>query len=107
MPFSITPEIAVDLNNTFPATLYASGGVAQGYTPPYKQGQEVWGNDGKRYVFAVAGATITASTTTCNVTRSGSDPNYIYTMAATGGSYTSPAVGMVTGDFGWFSAASV
>lgn len=99
--FSITPTIGVDLVNTLPATLYATGGVQQGYTAPYKLGQEVWGSDGKRYVFAQAGGSITASTAVCTVNAG------TFQATNSGGSYTSPATNMVTGDYGWFSAASV
>jgi hypothetical protein len=99
--FSVTPQIGIDLVNTLPATLYATGGVQQGYTAPYLLGQEVWGSDGKRYVFAKANASITASTAVCTVNAS------TFLATATGGSYTSPATNMVTGDFGWFAAASV
>lgn len=99
--YSITPSIGVDLNNTLPATLYSTGGSQQGYTAPYKIGQEVWGADGKRYVFAVAGGSIPASTTACTVNAS------TFSATSSGGSYTSPATAMVTGDYGWFGAASV
>jgi hypothetical protein len=54
-----------------------------------------------RYVWAVAGAAITASTATCSVNAS--------TFVATGsaGNYLSPTVAMASGDYGWFSKASV
>jgi hypothetical protein len=101
MAFSVTPLAGVDLNNTLPATLYATGGVQQGYTAPYLLGTQVFGSDGKRYVFAKANASITASTTVCTVNAS------TFLATATGGSYTSPATNMVSGDFGWFAASSV
>ena len=64
-------------------------------------GAETFGSDGKRYVFAKAGAAITASTATCSINAS--------TFVATGsaGSYTSPATALVSGDYAWFSATSV
>lgn len=101
MAYSITSQIGVDVTNILPATLYATGGSQQGYTAPYLLGQEVWASDGKRYVFAKANASITASTAVCTVNAS------TFLATATGGSYTSPATNMVTGDFGWFAAASV
>lgn len=101
MAYSISPQVGIDLNNTLPATLFATGGLQQGYTAPYLLGQQVWGSDGKRYVFAKANASISASTAVCTVSPS------TFLATATGGSYTSPATAMVTGDFGWFAAASV
>jgi hypothetical protein len=99
--FSVTPEIGIDLVNTLPATLYATGGAQQGYTAPYPIGLQVFGSDGKRYVFSKANASISASTTVCTVSAT------TFLATASGGSYTSPATTMVTGDFGWFAAASV
>jgi len=62
---------------------------------------QVWGSDGLRYVFGKANATISASTTACTVNAT------TFLVTASGGSYTSPATAMVSGDYGWFSAASV
>jgi len=101
MTFSITPTIGIDITNTLPATLYGTGGTSQGYTAPYRLGQEVWGSDGKRYVFAQAGGSISASTAVCTVSPS------TFQATNSGVSYTSPATAMVANDFGWFSAASV
>jgi hypothetical protein len=64
-------------------------------------GAETFGSDGLRYVFAKAAATIAPSTTACAI-----DPT-AFTVAATGGAYISPAVSMVSGDYGWFGKASV
>jgi hypothetical protein len=54
-----------------------------------------------RYVWAVAAATIAPSTTACDIDTTA------FTVAATGGAYISPAVSMVSGDYGWFGKASV
>lgn len=62
---------------------------------------QVWGSDGKRYVYAQAGGAIGAGVTVATV----SPTTGIAT--ATGGTYTSPATAMVAGDQGWFAAASV
>ena len=96
-PFSTTPKAGVDLVTITLATDIAAGNTR----PSARLGDEVWGSDGKRYVYAKAGGSITASTTACTVNAS--------TFAATGsgGSYTSPATNIVSGDYGWFSAASV
>jgi hypothetical protein len=91
MAIAINPIIGVDLTNVIPA----------GSTGIHKVGVQVFGDDGKRYVFAKAGGAIPGATAVCTVNAS--------TFAATssGGSYLSPAAAMATGDFGWFAAASV
>lgn len=97
MAYSVTPNIGADLNNTVLATDLTSGAR----TVPFNLGEQVWASDGKRYVFAKAGGSITASTAVCTVNAS------TFSATSSGGSYTSPAVAMSTGDYGWFSAASV
>lgn len=67
----------------------------------HRLGSQVWGSDGKRYVYAQANASISASTTACTVNAT------TFLATASGGSYTSPPVAMVSGDQGWFAAASV
>jgi hypothetical protein len=94
MAYSVLPIAGVTL--TAPQT------VTSGNLPSFGPlGAETFASDGKRYVYAKANATITASTTTCTI-----DPA-TFLVTATGGSYTSPAVAMATGDYGWFGAASV
>jgi len=97
MAFSITPRIGTNLVAPVSATDIASNGQV----PSARLGEEVWGSDGKRYVFGKANASISASTTSCTV-----DPS-TFLVTASGGSYTSPATAMVTGDFGWFYATAV
>jgi hypothetical protein len=97
MAYSVTPQAGVDLTNTVTAADIASGAR----TVPMNLGEQVWGSDGKRYVFAVANASIPGSTAVCTV-----NPT-TFQATATGGTYTSPSTGMVTGDYGWFSAPSV
>lgn len=97
MAFANSPIIGADVTNTILATDIASGAR----TVPFAIGTETWGSDGKRYVFAKANASITASTAVCTVSAS------TFLATASAGSYTSPATNMVTGDYGWFSAASV
>lgn len=96
-PFTDTPKLGVDLKNTVLATDLAAGNAR----PGARLGSEVWGSDGKLYVYAQANASITASTAVCTVNAS------TFLATASGGSYTSPATNMVTGDQGWFSKASV
>ena len=95
-PFTDTPKIGADLNGITLAADLAAGKVADA-----RLGSQVWGSNGRRYVYAQAGGAIPASTTACSVNTT--------TFAATssGGSYTSPATAMATGDRGWFSVASV
>jgi hypothetical protein len=98
MAFTITPLAGIDLNDTQTVAEQALNGGVVTFGP---LGAEVFTSAGKRAVWAVAGAAITASTTTCAINAS--------TFVATGsaGSYTSPAVAMASGDYGWFTAASV
>ena len=96
MAFSVTPLVGIDLTNTVTAASIVLGA-------PINQllGLQVWGSDGRRYVFAKASDSIAASDTTCSIDAT--------TFAATnvGGTYDSPATAMVVGDYGWFSEASV
>ena len=98
MAFTDTPKLGVDLGAV---TLKADidSGASNGRS--HRLGEEVFATDGKRYVYGQAAAAISASTTACDVDTSD------FTVAATGGSYKSPATAMATGDRGWFGAASV
>jgi hypothetical protein len=97
MAFSVTPLVGIDLTNVVTAASITAGQQVANQL----LGVQVWGSDGLRYVFGKANATITASTTACTVNAT------TFLVTASGGSYTSPAYDMVTGDFGWFSKASV
>jgi hypothetical protein len=97
MAFSVTPLVGIDLTNTVTAAAITAGQQVANQL----LGVQVWGSDGLRYVFAKANATITASTTVCDINTT------TFVVAASGGSYTSPATAMVSGDYGWFSKASV
>jgi hypothetical protein len=96
MAYSVTPLAGIDLTNTVTAASITLGA-------PVNQllGLQVFGSDGLRYVFGKANASITASTTACTVNTTS------FLVTASGGSYTSPAYDMVSGDYGWFSKASV
>lgn len=98
MAYTITPLSGVNLVSTTTTNLNSAGTAIPTFGP---LGAEVFGSDGKRYVFAKAGAAITASTATCSINAS--------TFVATGsaGSYTSPAVTLASGDYAWFAATSV
>ena len=97
MAFSVTPLVGIDLTKTVTAASITAGQQVANQL----LGVQVWGSDGKRYVFAKANASITASTAVCTVNAT------TFLATASGGSYTSPATDMVSGDYGWFSAASV
>jgi hypothetical protein len=96
MAYSLSHVSGVDLNDTLTVAEIAAGAVPAG-----PLGQQVFASDGKRYVWAKANASITASTTTCTVNAS------TFLVTATGGAYTSPATAMASGDYGWFGSASV
>jgi len=98
MAYTITPLSGIDLNDT---QTVAEQALQSGLVTFGPLGAEVFASDGKRYVWAKANATITASTTTCTV-----DPT-TFLVTATGGAYKSPAVAMAAGGYGWFGAASV
>ena len=66
-----------------------------------KIGTQVFGDDGKLYVYAKANGAIPANTAVCTV----SPTTFLATSA--GGAYTSTTVAMAVGDFGWFAKASV
>lgn len=95
-PFSITPSVGADLKGITLAADIAAGKVVDA-----RLGSQVWGSDGKLYVYAQANASISASTAVCTVNAT------TFLATASGGSYTSPAFAMATGDRGWFSKASV
>lgn len=92
MAYTITPLNGIDFSRVYPVGEVPSFG-------PY--GAEVFGSDGKIYVFAKAGGAIPASTAVCTV-----NPT-TFAATATGGAYLSPATAMVTGDSAWFAKASV
>ena len=97
-PFTITPLAGIDLNSiTLAADITANNGAED--AP--QLGAQVMASNGRRYVYAQANASITASTAVCTVNAT------TFLATASGGSYTSPATNMASGDRGWFSAASV
>jgi uncharacterized iron-regulated membrane protein len=98
MAYSTLPIAGIDLNDTQTAAELVINGQPASFGP---LGAETFASDGKRYVWAVAAATIAPSTTVCNIDTTA------FTVAATGGAYISPAVSMVSGDYGWFGKASV
>lgn len=98
MAYSTLPIAGINLEVTQTAADTALYGEPVDFGP---LGTQTFGSDGKRYVWAKANATIAASTAVCTVSPT------TFLVTATGGAYLSPAVAMVTGDYGWFAAASV
>lgn len=96
-PFSVTPNIGADFNTITTAQQRADGSVLDA-----RLGEQRFGSNGRRYVYARANASIGASTAACTV-----NATTFEAAAAAGGTYQSPPVAMNAGDFGWFSAASV
>lgn len=98
MAYSVTPLSGIDLTSTVTTNLNSAGTAVPTIGP---LGLEVFGSDGKLYVLGKANASIAASTAVCTVNAS------TFLVTATGGAYTSPAVALVSGDYAWFSKASV
>jgi hypothetical protein len=98
MAYSVTPLSGIDLTSTVTTNLNSAGTAVPTVGP---LGLEVFGSDGKLYVLGKANASIAASTAVCTVNAS------TFLVTATGGAYTSPAVALVSGDYAWFSKASV
>jgi hypothetical protein len=98
MAYSTLPIAGVDLTSVQTSNLNSAGTAVPTFGP---LGAETFGSDGKRYVFAKAGAAITASTATCSINAS------TFVVTASGGAYTSPAVAVASGEYAWFSATSV
>ena len=98
MAYSVTPLSGINLNTRTTTNTNSAGTAIPTFGP---LGTQVFGSDGKRYVFAKAGAAVTASTATCSINAS------TFVVTASGGSYTSPAVALASGDYAWFAATSV
>ena len=96
-PFTISDLSGADLVTIIPTADLTSGAQR----PAARLGTQVWGSDGRQYVYGQANASITASTAVCTVNAT------TFLVTASGGSYTSPATNMVSGDQGWFAKASV
>ena len=96
-PFTISDLSGADLVGIIPTADLTSGAQR----PAAKLGTQVWGSDGKLYVYGQANAAINASTAVCTVSPT------TFLVTASGGAYTSPATTMASGDQGWFSKASV
>ena len=102
MAYSVLPISGVNLNDTTPISFEYVNGATDVSIPNFGPlGAETFGSDGKRYVFAQAGESITATTATVSVSST------TFVATATSGTYLSPAVTVASGDYAWFSKASV
>jgi len=97
MAYSVLPIAGIDLSNVTTTNANSAGTAIPTFGPT---GAETFGNDGFRYVFAQAAAAIPAATTTCVINAS----TFQVTLGV--GTYLSGA-SMASGDYGWFSKASV
>lgn len=97
MAYTVLPIAGVDLNNVGNYNTNSASTAISTFGP---LGAETFGSDGFRYVFAQAGVAIAASTATCVINAS----TFQATLGA--GTYVSGA-SMASGDYGWFSKASV
>jgi hypothetical protein len=97
MAYTTLPIAGVDLVDTQTvADIASTGSVTFG-----PLGTQTFANDGLRYVWAVAGEAITASTATCSINTT------TFVATASAGNYKAPTTTMASGDYGWFSKASV
>ena len=97
MAYSVLPIAGVDLYNTTTTNPNSANVNIATFGP---LGAETFGSDGFRYVFAQAAVAIGTSTATCVINAS----TFQVTLGA--GTYLSGA-SMASGDYGWFSKASV
>ena len=99
MAFTTLPIAGVDLVDTQTvADMALNGGTTPNFGP---LGVQTFANDGLRYVWAKAGEAITASTATCSINTT------TFVATASAGTYKAPVTTMASGDYGWFSKASV
>ena len=98
MAFTITPLAGIDLVDT---QTVAEQATTSGLVTFGPLGAEVFASDGLRYVWAKAGEAITASTATCSINTT------TFVATASAGTYKAPVTTMASGDYGWFSKASV
>ena len=99
MAFTTLPIAGVDLVDTQTvADMALNGGTVPNFGP---LGVQTFANDGLRYVWAKAGEAITASTATCSINTT------TFVATASAGTYKAPTTTMASGDYGWFSKASV
>ena len=97
--YSVSPVSGVNLMSNTQTQLASDGSTTIPAMGPL--GNEVFGSDGLRYVFAKAGNAFTASETSCSINTT------TFVATSTGGAYIAPAVALASGEYGWFGKASV
>jgi hypothetical protein len=98
MAYSVNPLAGIDLTNVeTAASILAYGNKGPKFGPLLAIAA---GSDGCLYQYAQAGGAITANTTTCAISATGS-------ATATTGAFTSPPTSMAAGDYGWFKTAQL
>ena len=98
MAYSVLPIAGVDLVSLAQTNPNSAGTAIATFGP---LGAETFGSDGLCYVFAQAGAAIAASVATCSINAS------TFVATGSGGTYAGPTTAMASGDYAWFSKASV
>jgi hypothetical protein len=102
MPYSVLPISGVDLNGVTTTSFNYVNGTTNVSIPSFGPlGAETFGSDGRRYVFARAGAAIGATATAISINST------TFVATSGGGNYIAPAEAMVSGDYAWFGIASV
>lgn len=99
MAYSVTPISGVDLTSAAQTQVASDGSTLIPNMGPL--GNQVFGSDGLRYVFAKAGNDFTAGQTLCSINTT------TFEATSTGGTYIAPAVALLTGQYGWFGKASI
>lgn len=96
MAGAIQPIAFPNFSDKVPTTFSTTDGASQNiYQMPV--GTILTGTDGNQYVLcSVTAATVAANTATCTVS------NSFVCTSATGGTYVSPPVALVSGDRAWF-----
>jgi hypothetical protein len=97
MAYTTLPIAGVDLDGVAYTNSNSAGTAIPTIGP---LGLQTFASNGFRYVFAQAGAAIGASTATCTINAS------TFQATPSAGTYLSGA-SMASGDYGWFSKASV
>ena len=99
MAYSVTPISGVNLSSATQTQVASDGSTLIPNMGPL--GNEVFGSDGLRYVFAKAGNAFTAGETSCSINTT------TFVATSTGGAYIAPATALASGEYGWFGKASV
>ena len=92
MAYSVTPISGVDLTQATQTQVASDGSTLIPAMGPL--GNEVFGSDGLRYVFAKAGNAFTAGETSVSINTT------TFVATSTGGAYIAPATALASGEYG-------